>query len=34
LQRFKFKAATPETGRIDYKMIPIGPAGGMMLLVS
>lgn len=33
-QRYKFKAAFPQTGRIDSKMIPIGPAGGMHLLVE
>ena len=33
-QRFKFRAARPDTGRIDSKMIPIGPAGGMHLFVE
>lgn len=33
-QRFKFRPAFPETGRIDSKMIPIGPAGGMHMLVT
>ncbi len=33
-QRFKFKPAFPDTGRIDSKMIPIGPAGGMHMLVE
>ena len=33
-RRYKFKAAYATTGRIDSKMIPIGPAGGMWVTVS
>lgn len=33
-QRFKFSAARPDTGRIDSRMIPIGAAGGMHVLVE
>jgi hypothetical protein len=33
-QRFKFRPAFPETGRIDSKMIPIGAAGGLHMFVE
>ena len=33
-QRFTFRAARPGVGKIDTKMIPIGPAGGMHLFVE
>jgi len=33
-QRFRFRPAHADTGRIDARMIPIGPAGGMHMLVD